>query len=136
MSENNKIPVLAPTDIVELRNGKCGIVLMNAQASLTGLSIFTHYPNSSRVKCLWHLDNYNDNICEKEHSSDIIKVWKSNIKTQTILINAFFDKLRVPCDEPDWKESPKKMTLKEIEAIIGYPITIVTKHEEEASEDE
>ena len=42
----------------------------------------------------------------------------------------------MPCDEPDWKESPKKMTLKEIEAILGYPITIVTKHEEEESEDE
>lgn len=74
MSENNnKMPELAPTDIVQLRDGRYGIILMNDQASKE-LSVFVHYSNGQGVTCLWHLDDYTENICKKEHCSDIVKL--------------------------------------------------------------
>lgn len=133
MSENNKMPELAPTDIVQLRDGRYGIVLMNDKATLKGLSVFTYYPDRLRVSCIWHLDNYTNNICKKEHCSDIIKIWKANAQTQFSLVSTFFNDHCVPLyAKPDWVEPKpsKKMTLKEIEEILGYPITIVEEHSE------
>lgn len=134
MSGNNKMPELAPTDIVQLRDGRYGIVLMNNMAS-KGLSIFTYFRDKSKISCKWHLDIYSDNICERDHHSDIIKIWKSNAQTQLSLMNSFFNYHKEPGIKPDWVEpkvKPRKnMTMEEIEAILGYSITIVTKHEKE-----
>ena len=130
MSENNKMPKLAPTDIVQLRDGRYGIVLMNDQAS-EELSVFVHHLNIQGITCIWHLDDYTENICKREHCSDIVKVWKTNVNMQFCLMNTFFYERRVPSfAKPDWVELPKKMTLKEIEQALGCSITIVEEHEE------
>lgn len=125
MSENNKMPELAPTDIVQLRDGRCGIILMNNKSS-TGLSVFVHCSECPGLTWNWHLSSYEDNICKDEQASDIVKVWKANANIQIILMNAFFYGRRVPSfAKPDWVEPSKKMTLKEIEKALDYSIEII-----------
>lgn len=125
------MPKLAPTDIVKLRNGKIGIVLEN-EYSDNYLAIYTNI-TAYGVSCRAYLSNYKSNRHNDDHSLDIIKVWKSNYKTQYALINTFYTKNSTPkYMNPDW-EDPMTMTVKEIEKIIGHPFTII---EEEASEDE
>lgn len=123
MSENNKMPELTPTDIVQLRDGRYGIVLMNNMAS-KGLSIFTY--DNDNFSCDYYLDDYTDNICMEEHNSDVVRIWKSNIQTQFGLISAFFKQHKTPpYAVPDWTEPKKKMTLREIEKILGHLIEII-----------
>lgn len=130
MSENNKIPVLAPTDIVQLRNGKCGIVLGNERSD-NHLAIYTN--TTICVSCKEYLSNYELNIHNDDHGLDIIKVWKSNFERQYALIDEFYTKNSTPTYmNPDWEE-PTTMTVKEIEKIIGHPFTVI---EEEVGEDE
>lgn len=130
MITSNKMPELAATDIVKLRNGKIGIVLGNKNSN-NHLAIYTN--NTTCVFCEEYLSNYKSNRHNDDHSLDIIKVWKSNYKTQYALINTFYTKNSTPkYMNPDWEE-PTTMTVKEIEKVIGHPFTII---EEEASEDE
>lgn len=129
MSENNKMPELAPTDIVQLRDGRYGIVLMNKQA-IKHLAVFTYDDtyDDNDLACDYHLDSYIDNICTDNHNSDIIQVWKSNTLTQFGLMKTFFKEHKTPLyAEPDWIEPPKKMTLKEIEEALGYSIEIIAE---------
>lgn len=130
MITSNKMPELAPTDIVKLRNGKIGIVLGNNHSD-NHLAIYTNNPTC--VSCEEYLSNYESNRHNNDRNLDIIKVWKSNYKMQYALINAFYTKNNAPTYmNPDWEE-PTTMTIKEIEKIIGHPLTII---EEKASEDE
>ena len=130
ITTSNKMPELAATDIVKLRNGKIGIVLGN-QNSNNHLAIFTK--NTICVSCKAYLSHYKLNRHNDDHSLDIIKVWKSNYKTQYTLIDEFYTKNNVPTYiNPDWEE-PTTMTIKEIEKIIGHPFTVI---EEEVGEDE
>lgn len=130
MITSNKMPELAATDIVKLRNGKIGIVLGNKNSN-NHLAIYTN--NTTCVSCKAYLSNYKSNRHNDDHSLDIIKVWKSNYKTQYALINTFYTKNSTPkYMNPDWEE-PTIMTIKEIEKIIGHPFTVI---EEEVGEDE
>lgn len=132
MRTSNKMPELEATDIVKLRNGKIGIVLGNERSD-NHLAIYT---NSSvhGVSCNNYLSSYELNRYNNDDRSlDIIKVWKSNYKTQYALINTFYTKNSTPkYINPDWEE-PTTMTIKEIEKIIGHPFTVI---EEEVDEDE
>lgn len=131
MTTSNKMPELAATDIVKLRNGKIGIVLGN-EYSDNYLAIYTNI-NAYGVSCKAYLSSYKSNKHNKDHSLDIIKVWKSNYKTQYALINTLYTKNSTPkFINPDWEE-PTTMTIKEIEKIIGHPFTVI---EEEVDEDE
>ena len=130
MITSNKMPELAATDIVKLRNGKIGIVLGNNNSN-NHLAIYTN--NTTCVSCKAYLSNYKSNRHNDDYSLDIIKVWKSNYKTQYALINTFYTKNSTPkYMNPDWEE-PTTMTVKEIEKIIGHPFTVI---EEEVGEDE
>lgn len=132
MITSNKMPELAATDIVKLRNGKIGIVLGNERSD-NHLAIYTN--SSARgVSCNNYLSSYELNRYNNDDRSlDIIKVWKSNYKTQYALINTFYTKNSTPkYINPDWEE-PTTMTIKEIEKIIGHPFTVI---EEEVDEDE
>lgn len=130
MITSNKMPELAATDIVKLRNGKIGIVLGNKNSN-NHLAIYTN--NTTCVSCKAYLSNYKSNRHNDDYSLDIIKVWKSNYKTQYALINTFYTKNSTPkYMNPDWEE-PTTMTVKEIEKIIGHPFTVI---EEEVGEDE
>lgn len=130
MITSNKMPELAATDIVKLRNGKIGIVLGNKHSD-NHLAIYTN--NTTCVSCEDYLSNYKSNRHNDDHSLDIIKVWKSNYKTQYALINTFYTKNSTSkYMNPDWEE-PTIMTIKEIEKIIGHPFTVI---EEEVSKDE
>lgn len=131
MITSNKMPELAATDIVKLRNGKIGIVLGNEHSD-NYLAIYTNI-TAHGVSCKAYLSNYKSNRHNDDYSLDIIKVWKSNYKTQYALINTFYTKNSTPkYMNPDWEE-PTIMTVKEIEKVIGHPFTVI---EEEASEDE
>lgn len=130
MSENNKMPELAPTDIVQLRDGRYGIVLMSELATQKHLSVFICDNNDLECNC--YLDDYTDNICTDGHDSDIIRVWKSNTLTQFGLVKNFFKEHKAPLyAKPDWIEPPKKMTLKEIETALGYSIEIINEESKE-----
>ena len=130
MITSNKMPELAATDIVKLRNGKIGIVLGNERSD-NHLAIYTN--TTICVSCKEYLSNYELNIHNDDHGLDIIKVWKSNFERQYALIDEFYTKNSTPTYmTPDWEESTT-MTVKEIEKIIGHPFTII---EEEVSEDE
>lgn len=131
MITSSKMPKLAATDVVKLRNGKIGIVLGNKHSD-NHLAIYTN--NNMCVSCKAYLSNYESNRHnDDDHNLDIIKVWKSNYERQYALINAFYTKSSAPTYiDPDWEE-PATMTIKEIEKIIGHSFTII---EEEASEDE
>ncbi len=130
MITSNKMPELAATDIVKLRNGKIGIVLGNNNSN-NHLAIYTH--NTMYVSCKDYLSNYESNRHNDDCDLDIIKVWKSNYESQYALINAFYTENRTPTYmDPDWEE-PTTMTVKEIEKVIGHPFTII---DEEVSEDE
>lgn len=87
---SNKMPELAATDVVKLRNGKIGIVLGN-NYSVNHLAIYTY--NNMWVSCENYLSNYESNRHnDDDRSLDIIKVWKSNCKSQYALINEFYTK--------------------------------------------
>ena len=130
MITSNKMPELAATDIVKLRNGKIGIVLGNERSD-NHLAIYTN--TTICVSCKEYLSNYELNIHNDDHGLDIIKVWKSNFKRQYALIDEFYTKNSTPTYmNPDWEE-PTTMTVKEIEKIIGHPFTVI---EEEVGEDE
>lgn len=130
MITSNKMPELAATDIVKLRNGKIGIVLGN-EYSGNHLAIYTN--NTVGMYCEDYLSNYESNRHNNDRNLDIIKVWKSNYKRQYALINEFYTENDVPTYmDPDWEE-PTTMTVKEIEKIIGHPFTVIEK---EVCEDE
>ena len=130
MITSNKMPELAATDIVKLRNGKIGIVLGNERSD-NHLAIYTN--TTICVACKEYLSNYELNIHNDDHGLDIIKVWKSNFERQYDLIDEFYTKNNAPTYmDPDWEE-PTTMTVKEIEKIIGHPFTVI---EEEVGEDE
>ena len=130
MITSNKMPELAATDIVKLRNGKIGIVLGNERSD-NHLAIYTN--TTICVSCKEYLSNYELNIHNDDHGLDIIKVWKSNFERQYDLIDEFYTKNSTPTYmNPDWEE-PTTMTVKEIEKIIGHPFTVI---EEEVGEDE
>ena len=130
MITSNKMPELAPTDIVKLRNGKIGIVLGNKHSD-NHLAIYTN--TTICVSCKEYLSNYELNIHNDDHGLDIIKVWKSNFERQYALIDEFYTKNSTPTYiDPDWEE-PTTMTVKEIEKIIGHPFTVI---KEEVGEDE
>lgn len=130
MITSNKMPELAATDIVKLRNGKIGIVLGNERSD-NHLAIYTN--TTICVSCKEYLSNYELNIHNDDHGLDIIKVWKSNFERQYALIDKFYTKNSTPTYmNPDWEE-PTTMTVKEIEKIIGHPFTVI---EEEVGEDE
>lgn len=130
MITSNKMPELAATDIVKLRNGKIGIVLGNKHSD-NHLAIYTN--NTICVSCEDYLSNYESNRHNNDRNLDIIKVWKSNFVMQYSLINEFYTNNNAPTYiDPDWEE-PTTMTIKEIEKIIGHPFTIIEK---EASEDD
>lgn len=130
MITSNKMPELAATDIVKLRNGKIGIVLGNKHSD-NHLAIYTN--NTICVSCEDYLSNYESNRHNNDRNLDIIKVWKSNFVMQYSLINEFYTNNNAPTYiDPDWEE-PTTMTIKEIEKIIGHPFTIIEK---ESSEDE
>ena len=130
MITSNKMPELAATDIVKLRNGKIGIVLGNKHSD-NHLAIYTN--NTICVSCEDYLSNYESNRHNNDRNLYIIKVWKSNFVMQYSLINEFYTNNNAPTYiDPDWEE-PTTMTIKEIEKIIGHPFTIIEK---EASEDE
>ena len=132
MITSNKMPELAATDIVKLRNGKIGIVFGNEHSD-NHLAIYTN-SSAGGVSCNDYLSNYESNRHnDDDRSLDIIKVWKSNYKNQYTLINRFYTENNAPTYmDPDWEE-PTTMTVKEIEKIVGHPFTII---DEEASEDE
>ena len=94
MITSNKMPELAATDIVKLRNGKIGIVLGNEHSD-NYLAIYTNI-TAHGVSCKAYLSNYKSNRHNDDHSLDIIKVWKSNYKTQYALINTFYTKNSTP----------------------------------------
>ena len=130
MITSNKMPELAATDVVKLRNGKIGIVLGNKNSN-NHLAIYTD--NTICVSCEDYLSNYESNRHNNDRNLDIIKVWKSNFVLQYSLINEFYTNNNAPTYiDPDWEE-PTTMTIKEIEKIIGHPFTIIEK---EASEDD
>lgn len=130
MITSNKMPELAATDIVKLRNGKIGIVLGNERSD-NHLAIYIN--GTICVSCKEYLSNYELNIHNDDHGLDIIKVWKSNFERQYALIDEFYTKNNTPTYmDPDWEE-PTTMTIKEIEKIIGHPFTVI---KEEVSEDE
>ena len=130
MITSNKMPELAATDIVKLRNGKIGIVLGNERSD-NHLAIYTN--TTICVSCKEYLSNYELNIHNDDHGLDIIKVWKSNFERQYALIDEFYTKNSTPTYmNPDWEE-PTIMTIKDIEKIIGHPFTVI---EEEVGEDE
>lgn len=134
MITSNKMPELAPTDIVKFRDGNYGIVLQSS-VSKNNLSIFMRYTNNE-VSCREHLTAYEGNFHNNDHSSDIIAVWKSNIKTQAALMNSFFFNNRPPLYlESAWKEG-QEITLTELEEIVGHPFVIVeeTEREEKGNE--
>lgn len=131
MITSNKMPELAATDIVKLRNGKIGIVLGNEHSD-NYLAIYTNI-TAHGVSCEDYLSHYELNIHNNDHGLDIIKVWKSNFERQCALIDEFYTKNNAPTYmDPDWEE-PTTMTVKEIEKIIGHPFTVI---EEEVGEDE
>lgn len=130
MITSNKMPELAATDIVKLRNGKIGIVLGNKNSN-NHLAIYTN--NTTCVSCEEYLSNYESNRHNNDRNIDIIKVWKSNFERQCALIDEFYTKNNAPTYmDPDWEE-PTTMTVKEIEKIIGHPFTVI---EEDVGEDE
>lgn len=135
-------PGFKVNDIVLLRNGTLAIVLPN-HYSKNGISIFriTKY---ELLSCATHCSNYRDNKSHKENESygnvhnkpyDVVKLWRMDDHSGKDILTDFFLKRTTPSKDPLWTETqPKKMTKKEIEKKLGYPIEIVEYHDEDEEE--
>lgn len=120
-------------DIVKTRDGNAHIVLSN-NTSPNGLSLFS----AVSMGCYAYLSSYDENMNHKLHEShDIIAVYKASepnknyayqltrdimVIVDTISFNAYNIKW-------DWERNEKKkLTVSEIEKILGYGVEIVSEN--------
>lgn len=141
-TSSNPFPGFEINDVVQLRDGKLCIVLPN-YISENNKSLFYKYDireagSGSGLSCASHCCDYTDNIYNnKAYNYDIVKLWRSDSENALMTIGYFFnEESNLETIEPIWQEQPtKKITLKEIESKLGYPVEIVEKSEKE-DEDE
>ena len=136
----NSFPGFEINDVVQLRNGKLCIVLPNNK-SKDNKSLFYKYNieqtrYGSGLSCASYCCDYTDNINNKKTTPyDVIKLWRSDSKNALTIIGYFFNKeSALETIKPIWTEQSakkKKMTIKEIEQELGYPVEIVEESEKE-----
>jgi hypothetical protein len=104
--------------VVTLRDGNKHQVYINAVTSLSpdGHNFLTN-------GCIWHdLESYNEdltNIFDKKWDIVMVQYVDRTVMVYSGMNNA---------NEVVWKrEEPKKMTVAEIEAILGYKVEIVSE---------
>lgn len=125
-------PGFKVNDIVLLLDGTLAIVLPN-HCSKNGISTFEIAEDMS-LTCVTHCSDYKDNKNYENNRSehhDIVKLWRPNNCNTYVILTDFFLKRTAPSKDPTWEVPPKKMTKKEIEKKLGYPIEIVEYHDEE-----
>lgn len=134
-------PGFKVNDIVLFRNGTLAIVLPNHYSG-NGASTFEITRNES-LACILHCSNYkknrayDDNHCEYCEQYDVVKLWRMDDLNANNILEDFFLKRTAPSKDPFWTETqPKKMTKKEIEEELGYPIEIVEYHDEDEEDEE
>lgn len=142
-TSSNSFPGFEINDVVQLRNGKLCIVLPN-NVSGNNKSLFYKYDirkagYGSGLSCASHCCDYTDNIYNnKSYNYDVVKLWRYDSENAFMTIGYFFNKeSNLKTIKPIWQEQPtKKMTLKEIEQKLGYPIEIVEESDEEGDNHE
>ena len=128
-------PGFKVNDIVLFRNGTLAIVLPN-NYSKNGISTFEITEDMS-LACVTYCDDYKDNKNYENNRSehcDVVKLWRPNDYNAHVVLADFFLKRTAPSKDPTWEVPPKKMTKKEIEKKLGYPIEIVEHHDEDEEE--
>lgn len=135
----NLFPGFEINDIVMTRGGRLCIILPNERSKDDKSLCYlynTEPDHGSGVSCLAYCCDYADNLYKNNNClNDIVKLWRSTTEIALALMGYFFNKNTVPdFIKPIWVEpSKKKMTLKEIENELGYPVEIIS---EPGSEDE
>ena len=135
---SNPFPGFEINDVVQLRNGKLCIVLPNYMSE-NNKSLFYKYNikkvgSGSGLSCVSHCCDYTDNIYNnKSYNYDVVKLWRSDSENALMTIGYFFNKeSNLETIKPIWQEQlTKKMTLKEIEQKLGYPVEIIEESEKE-----
>lgn len=128
-------PGFKVNDIVLLLDGTLAIVLPN-HCSKNGISTFEIAEDMS-LTCVTHCSDYKDNKNYENNRSehhDIVKLWRPNNCNTYVILTDFFLKRTAPSKDPTWEVPLKKMTKKEIEKKLGYPIEIVEYHDEDEEE--
>ena len=128
-------PGFKVNDIVLLRNGTLAIVLPN-HYSKNDISTFKITRHES-LACVTHCSSYKGNKNYEDNRSehyDVVKLWRPNNYNTHVVLADFFLKRTAPSKDPTWEVPPKKMTKKEIEEELGYPIEIVEYHDEDEEE--
>ena len=137
----NDFPGFEINDIVKLRSGRLCIVLPNNRSKDNKSICYTTYDSSteyitdSGVRCLNYCSDYTGSIY-KNCVDDVVKLWRATPENGLSLIGYFFNKKEIPYFiKPIWVEpTAKKMTLKEIEKELGYPVEIIPESESEGNE--
>ena len=136
----NDFPGFEINDVVQLRNGKLYIILPN-NCSKDNKSLFYTYEVrkdtwGSGLSCLHHCCEYTNNSYKNNRLHDIVKLWRATPENALEVVGYFFNKGKVSeLVKPIWVElTAKKMTLKEIEKELGYPLEIVPESESEGNE--
>lgn len=128
-------PGFKVNDIVLLLDGTLAIVLPN-HYSKNGISTFEITEDMS-LSCVTHCGDYKDNKNyegNRNEHHDVVKLWRPNDYNTHVVLADFFLKRTAPSKDPTWEVPPKKMTKKEIEKKLGYPIEIVEYHDEDEEE--
>lgn len=128
-----KITDLKVGDIVKTRDGNGHIVLSN-NTSPNGLSLFSR----SSMGCYAYLSSYDENMNHKLHKAhDIIAVYKASEPNKNYGYSLTSDIMSVEDYgnfndyniKWDWvRNEKKKMTVSEIEKILGYGVEIVSEN--------
>ncbi len=136
----NGFPGFEINDVVQLRNGNLYIILPNNNSKDNKSLVYTYAINESHfgsgLRCLHYCCDYTDNSHENNRLHDVVKLWRSTPKDALVVVGNFFNKGKISESvKPIWIEQPKKkMTLKEIEKELGYPVEIVPESESEGNE--
>ena len=139
----NDFPGFEINDVVQLRNGRLYIILPNNR-SKDNKSLFYTYEVEKDTKdiwgsglsCLHHCCNYTNNSYKNNRLHDIVKLWRATPENASKVVGYFFNRGETSkLIEPFWVEpTAKKMTLKEIEKKLGYPVEIIPESESEGNE--
>lgn len=136
-ANTNDFPGFEINDVVQLRSGRLCIVLPNNRSKDNKSICYINKKTStediigSGLICLNHCSDYIGYICERNCLNDVVKLWRATPENALPLIGYFFNKKEIPDHiKPIWVEptapTAKKMTLKEIEKELGYPIEIIS----------
>ena len=134
----NLFPGFEINDVVMTRGGRLCIILPNNRSKDDKSLFYTYNIKDgfgSGLSCLTYCSDYKDNIYtnDAERENDIIKLWRYTPYNALVLIGDFFNKGKISeLIKPIWiEQTAKKMTIKEIEKELGYPVEIISEPESE-----